>query len=463
MVHVANSRLRPSTNLLRDIAKTDDRSGVVVRNDGGRDVFILDKTFAVAEPATRYVLGGLCRCRADAVDVEVELVSWPDKVRSVVYLGAGQTLYALIPQGEYSFRYRFFSRPGLYDASVVIAPETLPRRLGLYMVKAWQLARRGPGALLAAAATLRSSRDAVVATRISAAPAGRAVDVRPRPPSETPRPQAFPTVSIIVPTRDRVDLLEPCIASLDRLEGVSCDIVVVDNGTFEPRTRAYLDRLAARADVTVLREDIPFNFSRLCNLGARRARGKALLFLNDDVEALDGTWLGHMLAWLADPEVGVVGARLLYPSRDLQHGGIASNLVPGPGHPWRGVAPEIWRSHPLLASPGEVDAVTGACLLVRRDDFDRVGGFDEEAFPITLNDVDLCLKLRRLGLKSIYSPAATLVHKEGQSRRQDDDPAEKARRTAELRRYFERYPDFARRSLFLPAAMRRDSDMPVPF
>ena len=464
MAHLANSSSRSSRNLLRDIAAKG--RGVTVEA-GEHDICVLTEDFAVAEPPAHYEIGGFCRCWTQGVDLEVELVSLPDAGRSLLYLKAGQAIYAFIPPGTYSLRYRFLDSPGRYNAAFFIINEGLGHRLGLYALKAWQLWRRSPRALFAAVAAVTSRGDAVVATRVvppdpGVPPAARLL-ATPRARPEEPQAASLPPVSIIIPTRDRLDLLEPCIASLRRLEDVAYDIVIVDNGTVEPKALAYLVGLAAQPDVIVLRQDIPFNFSRLCNAGATVAKGDALLFLNDDVEAMDGTWLAHMLAWLSDPTVGAVGARLLYPSRDLQHAGIATNLVPGPGHPWRGASPEVWSSHPLLNTPGEVDAVTGACLLVRRADFRAVGGFDEEAFAITLNDVDLCLKLRRRGLKSLYAPAATLIHKEGQSRGEDHSPAERTRRRRELTAFFEGYPDFARESDFYPKTLRRDSDQALPF
>ncbi len=241
------------------------------------------------------------------------------------------------------------------------------------------------------------------------------------------------------------------------LSPVVKDIIIVDNGATDPAVLAGLERLAARSDVRVIRHDAPFNFAELCNLGARQARYDTLLFLNDDVEALDGDWLGAMLAFTARPDVGVVGARLLYPSRDLQHAGVATNLIPGPGHPWRGMGEAEWREHPLIAAAGEVDAVTGACLMIGRALFDALGGFDQQAFAVTLNDVDLCLKARARGLKVVYAPQATLLHKEGQSRRRDDDLAEQVRRERELAVFYDRYPEAARRSVFYPVWLRRDN------
>jgi GT2 family glycosyltransferase len=462
---IVDVALGATRNLLHDIAEAEpaDCVGLSVRSGVQGEVCTLTQSFAVAEPAQLYGLGGICRWEAEGIDVEIEMISWPDKVRSVIYVGGERPLHVFTPPGTYRFRYRVLSAPGTFRTTLTVTREGHWQRLGLYAVKAWQLLRRGPRALLSAAALMRSSQDSVVATRTTPRAFGAAAVLPPRAPVIEPKAESLPSVTIIIPTRDRVDMLEPCIASLKPLESMAVDIIIVDNGTVEARTLAYLAHLAAQPHIRVLRCDIPFNFSRLCNAGAAEAMGETLLFLNDDIEALDGEWLGHMLAWLSDPAVGTVGARLLYPSHDLQHAGIASNLVPGPGHPWRGATPDIWQPHPIAATAGEVDAVTGACLLVRRADFEAVGGFNETAFAITLNDVDLCLKLRQRGQKSIYVPEATLIHKEGQSRADDYDPAQRARRRKELKAFFELYPDFARISCFYPEALRRDSDQGLPF
>ena len=269
-------------------------------------------------------------------------------------------------------------------------------------------------------------------------------------------------VSIVIPTRDSVEMLKACILSLERIAGLAIEIIVVDNGATRPEARAYLDAIRSRPGISVLLLDIPFNFSRLCNAGARLARHPVLLFLNDDVEALDGVWLLRLLSFLACADTGVVGARLLYPSGDLQHAGIASNLVPGPGHPWRGQSRPEWERNPFVTTVGEVDAVTAACLGIRRDLFFNLGGFDEENFAVTINDVDLCLRVKALGLKVVYVPEATLVHKEGQSRRSDEHPGEAIRRRAELAAYVRRHRHAASVSCFYPSYLRRDTDQATP-
>lgn len=264
-------------------------------------------------------------------------------------------------------------------------------------------------------------------------------------------------VSVIIPTKTHADLLQACVDSLD-LSSVTKELIIIDNGATRPDMIACLRDLSMRPSVRVLRHDAPFNFSELCNIGAQAARYPTLLFLNDDIEALDSGWLTAMLAYAARKDVGVVGARLLYPSGDLQHAGIATHLIPGPGHPWRSLPETRWRGHPIIDAPGEVDAVTAACLMIQRDLFQQVGGFDEEAFEVTLNDVDLCLKVRARGLKIMYVPQATLLHKEGQSREADDSATQTARRERELKAFYQRHDVHAHESLFCSANVRRDSD-----
>lgn len=280
-------------------------------------------------------------------------------------------------------------------------------------------------------------------------PAGRLPDIPP--------PAG---ISIIIPTRDRPDLLEPCLRSLDLIEDIAIEVVVVDNGSSGQGMSDLRGRLADRADIRWLYHDIPFNFSELCNLGAGQATHPMLVFLNDDVEALDGSWLNAMLSYARRSDVGAVGARLLYPDGSLQHAGIATNLVPGPGHPWRGQ--RLPPHHPVADYPGQVDAVTAACLMIRRDDFQAVGGFDAQNFPITMNDVVLCAHLRAAGLRVIYAPEACLVHKEGQSRPRDDDPEEVARRRGEVATFTSLFPEFSETSCFYPVGLRRDTDQAIP-
>jgi GT2 family glycosyltransferase len=157
----------------------------------------------------------------------------------------------------------------------------------------------------------------------------------------------------------------------------------------------------------------PFNFAAMNNLGAGKASGAILVFLNDDVEPLDAGWLTALVAHAERPDVGVVGARLLYPSGAIQHAGMAIGVMEGTGHPYRGTFASAWWH--WLPFTRNVAAVTGACLAIRRTVFDELGGFDE-AFPVNYNDADLCLRARAAGYEVIYEPGAVLRHEECRTR-----------------------------------------------
>lgn len=240
-------------------------------------------------------------------------------------------------------------------------------------------------------------------------------------PIATPPPPAPLTTrrraSILVPTRDRLDLLRACVDSLEAFPaGADFELIVLDNGSENADVLAYMEKLAQRPDRRVLRRPGPFNFSAICNSGAREANAPFLLFLNDDVEALGPDWLGRMLAFAAAPDVGAVGAKLLYPDGRLQHGGVVLGLDGFAGHVQRAVGADDPGYLGALAWPREVAAVTGACLAVEARKFFAVGGFDEMRLPIEYNDMDLCLRLTDAGFKSVFEPRAKLMHRESASR-----------------------------------------------
>ncbi|MDQ6809080.1 MAG: glycosyltransferase [Verrucomicrobiota bacterium] len=226
-----------------------------------------------------------------------------------------------------------------------------------------------------------------------------------------------PLVSIVVPTRDAVAILRRCIDGLqDRTAYRPLEIVIVDNGSEEPEAREYLRGLTNAKNIQVVRDERPFNFSRLNNIGARGARGTILAFLNNDIEVNDSDWLGEMVSHARRVQVGAVGARLWYPDGTLQHGGVMLGLGGVAGHAHH----RIPHGHPGYFNRAflqqECSAVTAACMVVRKDVFDRVGGFNEIDVAVNFNDVELCLRLRRLGLKIIWTPYANLRHHESLSR-----------------------------------------------
>ena len=216
-----------------------------------------------------------------------------------------------------------------------------------------------------------------------------------------------PLVSIIIPTRDKVDLLRQCIDSIERRSAYrKFELIVVDNDSREPATLRYLDSLRAR----VLRYPSEFNFSKIVNFAAGEAEGAFLLFLNNDTEVISGEWIEAMLEHAQRPEVAAVGARLLFPDGSPQHEGI----IVGPG---RGLAENAVRGgyFGLDRCIHNTSAVTGACMMTRREMFWELGGF-EERLQVAYSDVDFCLRAREKGYVVVYTPYATLYHDEGSTR-----------------------------------------------
>ncbi|MDP9099637.1 MAG: glycosyltransferase family 2 protein [Verrucomicrobiota bacterium] len=228
-------------------------------------------------------------------------------------------------------------------------------------------------------------------------------------------------ISIIIPVRDRVDLLARCLDSITRETAYApYEIVIVDNDSRTEEARAYLSGLKHR----VLNFGGPFNYSAINNLAVEQTDNPWLLFLNNDTEVIDGDWLTIMAEHIQRPEVGAVGPRLLYPDDTVQHGGIVVGVGGIAEHAFRGFpaeAPGVCRQ---LQVTRNYSAVTGACLLTRRDVFNKVHGFDEERLPVTFNDVDLCLKIRRAGYLVVYTPFARLYHHESGTRRRTVEPME---------------------------------------
>jgi GT2 family glycosyltransferase len=245
-------------------------------------------------------------------------------------------------------------------------------------------------------------------------------------------PEDGPRVALVIPTRDRVDLLRRCVGSiLDRTTYRPFRVVVVDNDSSDPETLRYLEELPARdvrcEVVRISNEGRPFSYARVNNL-AVAGLGESdefVVFLNNDTEVLRPEWLGQMVGHGRMPGVGAVGARLLFPDGRVQHAGMAVGLEGGlPGHLFK-LAP-WWHRGDLDGAvvARECSAVTAACLLTRRSVFLEMGGFDESRFAVAFNDVDYCLRLGRSGLRSIYAPRAELLHHEGATRGFGDDPAE---------------------------------------
>ncbi len=228
------------------------------------------------------------------------------------------------------------------------------------------------------------------------------------------RVNGTPLVSIIIPTRDKWHLLEQCIRSIqEKTTYQQYEIIIIDNESVEPETRSYLDSIAGKC--RVLSYPGRFNFARINNFGATQATGEYLLFLNNDVEVLRPDWLSAMLEHAQRPEVGAVGAKLLYPDGRIQHAGVVVGIRGGTGHAFRLWPGDDVGDRRLPHIIRNCSAVTAACMMVSRRVFDKVGGFDER-FRVAFNDVDLCLRIRERGYLIVYTPLALLYHYEGATR-----------------------------------------------
>ncbi len=224
------------------------------------------------------------------------------------------------------------------------------------------------------------------------------------------------STSILIPFRDEPQLLRTCVDSvMATTKDHDVEVVLIDNGSSDPETLSLIERLADRPGVVVLRDARPFNWPQLNNAGARVARGDVLLFLNNDIEAHTEGWLPALCAHALRNDVGAVGARLLYPDRRLQHCGLVVGLTGAAGHPLTGLPEDEVGYLNMAAVTRECSAVTGACLATRREVFQHLQGFDE-SLGIDLNDVDYCLRAGAEGLRTIYEPAAELIHYESPSR-----------------------------------------------
>lgn len=260
---------------------------------------------------------------------------------------------------------------------------------------------------------------------------------RPAPRFPAPTRSRWPPVSVIIPTKQRTDLLAKCLESLrTQTDYPDLEIVVVDNGADGSQLGALLKAEGGYHRIVCVYDGGDFNFSRLINGGVRASQGEVLLLLNDDVMAMEPRWLHRMVDSVVDPATGAVGARLVYSSGDIQHAGVMLGLGGICGHLWRNQSAEDAACNPHIVYPGRRMAVTGACLAVRREAFDKVGGLDEVNYPVTLNDIDFCLRLHRAGFHTIYRGDAVLLHDESQSRGNDDEERRKReRRRAETKAF----------------------------
>lgn len=263
----------------------------------------------------------------------------------------------------------------------------------------------------------------------------------PGPPPAAPRkrgapriPAGTPKVAIIVPNRNHAEMLAHCLSFLEYANRFCPEIVVVDNASDDPALPTLYADLNARHSVRLLRMDQPFNYSRMINLGVAATKAPLVLLLNNDVWFSKPGLIEQLLAEAMRPEVGVVGCRLLYPGGTTQHAGMLLRPGSEPGvfvraaHVLRGAPREATGYLQQLKTVRNWQAVTGAVMAMRREVFDRVGGFDEVALPVEYNDVDFCLRVRRAGLRVISLPLDGVFHRESVTRGRASTAATEAMR-----------------------------------
>ncbi|MFA6219014.1 MAG: glycosyltransferase family 2 protein [Erythrobacter sp.] len=253
-----------------------------------------------------------------------------------------------------------------------------------------------------------------------------------------------PLVSIIIPTRNAKDLVKQCIDSLVLKTTYSnYEILLIDNGSDDPAALTYFKALAAKSMISVIRDDRPFNYSALNNNAVQHCAGEVLVLLNNDTEVISPDWLETMVGHAIQSGVGAVGAKLLYPDNTVQHAGVVLGLAGSAGHvhvKCSGTNPGYFGR---LGLANEFSAVTAACLAVKKEHFLAVGGFNEVDLSVAFNDVDFCLKLRKIGLRNIYTPFAQLYHHESATRGHEKEcPLKQARFERECAYLLKTWGDF---------------------
>lgn len=255
-------------------------------------------------------------------------------------------------------------------------------------------------------------------------------------------PQPAPLVSLIIPTRNGMPLLRQCVEGiLEQTRYPHYEIRIVDNGSDDPATLAYLAEIAADARVRVIRDDRPFNFSALNNAAVRDADGTLVALVNDDVEVITPDWLGEMASLALQPGIGAVGARLLYPDGTVQHGGIVLGLGGLAAHAHKHLSRYSYGYFGRAMLVNGFSAVTAACLMIRKAVYTEVGGLNETELAIAFNDVDFCLRVRAAGYRNVWTPYAELYHHESASRGGEDTPEKQARLAEEAAYMKQRWGD----------------------
>ena len=257
---------------------------------------------------------------------------------------------------------------------------------------------------------------------------------------ESPRPGIYalryhhdqqPLVSIIIPTKDQLPVLVHCVTTLlEKTRYPNYEVLIVDNNSETPEALEWLNGISTidPQRIRVLRYPHPFNYSAINNMAAREARGEYLVLLNNDTGVIENNWLDHLLNHGLRPEVGITGAKLLYPTGNIQHAGVVMGLRGPADHPFIDSSSEKSGYMNRLHCDQNYNVVTAACLLVRKSVYEQVGGLDEDQFRVSYNDVDFCLKVREAGYLTVWTPYSIVMHEGSVSQKSVDKATQEKKR-----------------------------------
>ena len=253
-----------------------------------------------------------------------------------------------------------------------------------------------------------------------------------------------PLITVMIPNKDHTDDLDRCLTSLYQNTGYdNFEVLVIENNSTDPETERYYAEIPQKfANCRVVRYQGKFNFSAINNFGAQFANGEHLLLLNNDIEVTSKDFLRELLSYSQRPDVGAVGAKLIYPDNEIQHAGVIMGINGSAGHSHKGHPADAVGDMYRLITTQDFMAVTGACLMTKTALYREMGGLDEKKFAVAYNDVDYCLKLWQKGLLNVYTPLAQAIHYESRSRGLDTLSENAKRYEREKANFYEKYQPY---------------------